>query len=254
MEAVLYIGHGSRVPQGAQEALEFIERGKDGIEAPIQEICFLELVEPDILTGIKRCVNRGATSISVVPILLLTAMHAKKDIPDELEKAQQLYPHIHLKYGRPFGVHPKITESLLDRVLEQVPEPEEESMVLLVGRGSSDPDVKRDLSQIAAHLGQLHPFRRVDISFMYGARPKLAEGLRIAADTGLKQIFVVPYLLFSGIVMNEIVDELNSMEKNEGTSFILCESLGYHPNLTDVLQERTNELLQLDRLPAALRE
>ena len=249
MEAVLYIGHGSRVSQGVQEALDFIERGRRGIAAPIQEVCFLELVEPDILTGVRRCVERGATVISVVPILLLTAMHAKEDIPDELAKAQALYPDLKLNYGRPFGVHPKIVESLLDRVLEKAQKPSEDAMVLLVGRGSSDPEVKRDLTEIADRLHHLHPFKRVDISFMYGAKPKLKEALRLAKETGHKQVFIVPYLLFSGIVMNEIMEELEQLDLRD-QEFILCESLGYHQNIVEVLQERTNELLEQ---PAAVR-
>ncbi|WLV25051.1 sirohydrochlorin chelatase [Aciduricibacillus chroicocephali] len=241
MEAVLYIGHGTRVPQGVAEALDFIDRGKEGVEAPIQESCFLELVEPDILEGIKRCVDRGATCISVVPILLLTAMHAKKDIPDELKKAQNLYPHIEFKYGRPFGIHKKITNALLDRVKEKG-EPGYEDMVLLVGRGSSDPEVKRDLTSIAEDLQSLHPFKEVAISFMYGAKPKLREALLTAQESGAKRVFIVPYLLFSGLVMYEIEEELEKLPDSE-QEFILCESLGYHPSIAEVLQERANELL-----------
>lgn len=244
MEAVLYIGHGTRVPQGVEEALDFIERGKSGVKAPIQESCFLELVEPDILEGIKRCVDRGATSISVVPILLLTAMHAKKDIPEELQKAKNLYPHIQFKYGRPFGIHDKITNALLDRVKEKG-EASSEDMVLLVGRGSSDPEVKRDLESIANNLHSLHPFKGVSISFMYGAKPKLREALLAAQESGAKKVFIVPYLLFSGLVMYEIEEELENLPSSE-QEFILCESLGYHPSIAEVLQERTNELLEYE--------
>lgn len=242
MEAILYIGHGTRVPKGVKEALDFIERGKSGVEASIQESCFLELVDPDILEGIERCVKKGATKISVVPILLLTAMHAKKDIPDELEKAKKIYPHIEFKYGRPFGVHEKITNALLDRVKEQDAEPGAEDMVLLVGRGSSDPEVKRDLATIAGNLHELYPFMDVAISFMYGAKPKLRDALLSAQESGAKKVFIVPYLLFSGLVMYEIEEELEKLQPSD-QEFILCESLGYHPSIAEVLQERANELL-----------
>lgn len=242
MEAVLYIGHGTRVSQGVQEALDFIERGKRGVHASIQEVCFLELVEPDIIEGVRRCVEKGATVISVVPILLLTAMHAKSDIPDELEKAKRLYPHITFKYGRPFGVHEKITQALVDRIHEKDQEPGTEDMVLIVGRGSSDPDVKRDLTQIAENLEKLHSFKKVSISFMFGAAPRLRNGLVSAQAIGAQKVFIVPYLLFSGLVMRDIEEEIAKLPVSD-QQFILCESLGYHPNIVEVLQERTNELL-----------
>jgi len=243
MEAVLYVGHGTRVAKGVQEALDFIERGKKGVKAPIQETCFLELVEPDIIEGVRRCVEKGATVISIVPILLLTAMHAKTDIPDELEKAKKLYPHIKFKYGRPFGIHEKITQALVDRIHEKDKAPGPEDMVLIVGRGSSDPDVKRDLTEIAENLEELHSFKKVAISFMFGAAPRLRNGLVSAQAIGAKKVFIVPYLLFSGLVMRDIEEELAKLpESNQ--QFILCESLGYHPRVSEVLQERTNELLE----------
>ena len=47
------------------------------IDVPIQEICFLELAAPSMDEGITKCVERGATKIAVVPILLLTAAPCK---------------------------------------------------------------------------------------------------------------------------------------------------------------------------------
>ncbi|HIS28335.1 MAG TPA: sirohydrochlorin chelatase [Candidatus Avamphibacillus intestinigallinarum] len=243
MEAVLYIGHGSRVKAGVQEAIEFIEKAKKSIDVPIQEICFLELADPDIRTGVERCVKRGATTISIVPILLLTAVHAKFDIPEAIEEVKKAFPSIYFKYGRPFGVHEKINAALLDRVLEKVPSPKQDAAVLLIGRGSSDPDVKRDLTNVAKSLESLHTFQCVETCFMYGATPHFEEGLEHMLKTQHKQIFVIPYLLFQGILMNEISERIECIEDEE-KEVILCDSLGYHINLVDVLKERTIELVE----------
>ena len=40
MQAILYIGHGTRVKQGVEEAIQFIEETKREINASIQEIAF----------------------------------------------------------------------------------------------------------------------------------------------------------------------------------------------------------------------
>ena len=63
-----------------------------------------------------------------------------------------MYPDIEFTYGKAFGIHPKIVDSLYDRVVEQQVAIAEDAQVLLVGRGSSDPAVKRDLTEIAHFL------------------------------------------------------------------------------------------------------
>lgn len=241
MNAVLFIGHGSRVKEGVEQAKDFISQVKEYIDYPIQETCFLELAEPDILSGIKSCVEKGATRISVVPVLLLAAVHAKKDIPDILKQAKSLYPEVEFVYGRTLGIHDKIIESLLDRIFEKET-PIEDASVLIIGRGSSDPNIKIALHEIASQLQKKHPFKSVDTCFMYGAKPSFTEGLTIQKEKGHKQVFVIPYLLFTGILMNEITEEVNALH-TEKQQFILCDSLSYHPNILTVLKERANELL-----------
>ena len=89
------------------------------IDVPIQEICFLELAATNVDEGIRKCVEQGATKIAVVPILLLTANHANEDIPFEIEIGKIMYPDVEFTYGKAFGIHPKIIDSLYDRVIEQ---------------------------------------------------------------------------------------------------------------------------------------
>ena len=242
MQALLYVGHGSRVSEGAKAANEFIEGIKALIDCPIQEISFLELTAPDVGEGIRKCVEQGATKIAVVPILLLTAHHANEDIPYEIEKGQKKYPNVAFTYGKAFGVHPKMIDSLLDRVMEKKVPIAKDAQVLLVGRGSSDPAVKRDLNAIAKLLGEKYPFHRVDVCFLYGADPTFDEAIQQLQKTSKQQVFIIPYLLFTGILMKGIAKKLQSISTNQ--SFILCEGLGYHSYIQEVLIERVHELLE----------
>lgn len=243
MQAVLYVGHGSRMKAGAEEAIRFIERTIANIDIPIQEICFLELTAPNMEEGIAKCVERGATEIVVVPILLLTAHHANEDIPLAIEVGKMMYPEVEFKYGKALGIHPKIIDSLLDRIIEQKVDIAEDAEVLLVGRGSSDPAVKRDLIEIAQLLNNKYPFSKVDVCFLYGAKPSFEEALQQLQETGQKQVFIIPYLLFTGILMNGIVKKLKEQPSNKH-QFILCEILGYHPNVQKVLEERVYEVFE----------
>jgi sirohydrochlorin ferrochelatase len=251
VQAVLYIGHGSRIKAGVEEAIWFIERSKAFINVPIQEICFLELVAPNISEGIAKCVARGATKIAIVPILLLTAHHAKKDIPLEIEAGKIQYPDVKFTYGETFGIHSKIIDSLYDRILEQEITIGEHKSVLLVGRGSSDQAVKRDLTKIAQLLSEKYAIKQVDICFLYGSKPSFDEALQELKQTDIKQIFIIPYLLFSGILMNDIESKIIE-QSTEDQAFILCENLGYHKNIQKVLIERVHELLEKSSIKQAI--
>src|SRR5699024_2449183 len=151
-----------------------------------------------------------------------------------IDEARQLYPNVEFVYGRALGVHDLIVDSLLDRVLEKA-QPEEDAAALIIGRGSSDPDVEVALKEIARRLHERHPFQTVDVCFMYGAKPGFKEGLQIQKQKGHKQVFVIPYLLFTGILMNEITEEIRQYS-TEKQQFILCDSLGFHPNILTVLK------------------
>jgi sirohydrochlorin ferrochelatase len=239
MQAVLYVCHGSRVKEACRQAVSFVQECMEQIDVPIQEVSFLELASPSIAEGFANCVRRGATRIAVVPVLLLTAVHAKEDIPQELARLHKQFPHITITYGRPFGVHKDIISILLERIqLERIGN---DAMVLLVGRGSSDPDVKRDLGQIAVLLQEACTLQKVETCYLAAASPSFDEGLEIAAAYGHEQVFVVPYLLFTGLLMKGMERTIRQLQND---AFILCPYLGYHPNLQKVLEERVQETIR----------
>lgn len=243
MQALLCIGHGSRVKHANRQAIDFMEKCTDGIDIPIQEYCFLELSEPSIEEGIDSCVERGATHIVILPMLLLEAGHAKRDIPAKIRKAEQYYPDVIFSYGQPFGVHEAINAILIERMRERT-EIAEDASVLLVGRGSSDPGIKDDFKAIRESLLKRHSFRKVETAYLAAAQPSFEEGLEKASTWPDSQVFVVPYLLFNGLLMNEMKERVDSFNEKE-RKFILCDTIGYHPNLKQVIKQRANEALDL---------
>jgi sirohydrochlorin ferrochelatase len=245
MDAVLYVCHGSRVPEAREQAVEFIKKCMQKNPAPIQEYCFLELAKPSIEGGFITCVERGAGRIAVIPVLLLTAAHAKEDIPDELRKVSVKYPEVEVRYGRPIGVHEAMVEILIEKLCETNKEADADSQVLLVGRGSSDPDSKRDLNLIASQLEQRLKGASVRTCFLTAASPKLPEALDMAMQSRASKVFIIPYLLFTGILMKTIEQAIKEYETVE-KEYILCDYLGYHSNIEGILRERAEEALQSD--------
>lgn len=245
MEAVLYICHGSRVKEASDQAISFIEKCMkiNGFKG-IQEYSFLELADPSIEEGFRKCVEKGASTIYIVPVLLLTAAHAKKDIPEVLEKISLKYPHVQMKYGKPIGVHPQMVKIVADKIRSAslYKESNETMLVMLVGRGSSDPDVKRDLGKIAALLEQQVEQIVVQDCYLTAAQPSFEEALQMADHSSYRHVLVIPYLLFTGILMKSMEKTINKIKSNH-KEYELAPYLGYDPLIAGILKERIDEMM-----------
>ncbi|GEB76826.1 sirohydrochlorin chelatase [Sporolactobacillus inulinus] len=241
MLAVLYVSHGTRIHEGVKQANQFLSSCMKQVDAPIQRVCYLEIVQPGILDGIRQCIAAGAEVVLVQPLLLLTAGHAKRDIPRVIKQAEHLYPDVRFIYGRPFGVDERIVSLLIERLHEQQDPLPQGSAILLVGRGSSDPDTKRNFAQIR-HLLHQKGMESVTLCYMAAAKPTFDEGLDQVIREQWRHVYVIPYLLFSGVLMKTIYRSIDVKNK-AGASITLCRPLGYHPNLIQLMKKRVEESL-----------
>lgn len=254
MKTVLLVGHGSRVPAGNEELLRFT--GQLAARRPELKIetCFIELASPSILGGIAKCVEDGATQIYVVPIILFAAGHSKLDIPMAIDEAKRKYPGVEFIYGRPLGVQQRAVELLLDRISEAEQlslrpartsaAADGDTAVLLMGRGGSDPDANSDFYKLGRLLWERTGYRTVESCFIAVAKPSLPEGLERCLALGARRIIVQPYLLFTGVLMEQFAETVSRFAaEHPGIEVEMGGPLGAHPLLLDMLNDRIDETL-----------
>lgn len=242
MKGVLYVSHGSRVREATQEAIEFINLVIEQVEVRHQEICFLELSEPDVKEGARTLIERGVTEVSVIPVLLLSAGHYFKDIPEEIEQVKKEFPHVSFSYGEPLGVQPRITNILKERISETGVSPLEDAKLLVVGRGSFHKQTQIDISNIGNALGEITEFQSVEVCYLAASQPSFEETLKTALEEKHSQIFIVPYLWFTGILEKHIETTVDQSEFHG--DIILCGHLGDHPAMQIALKERVYETFE----------
>ncbi len=110
--AVLFVGHGSRDPEGTAEFLRLVELFRARDPERIVECGFLEFARPVIGEGIEPlCRARGAEHVVVLPGMLMAAGHAKNDIPSEIHEARRRFPDVNFHYGRHLHLHAKHSSS-----------------------------------------------------------------------------------------------------------------------------------------------
>lgn len=244
MKAILYIGHGTRSKKGENEAKAFLQKVIEKIAIPIQEISFLELSSPSVDEGFQRCVERGATEVTVVPILLLTAGHMKNDIPDELASIQARHPLIPITLKQAFGVQENILDAIAELVHDSVPDITNDDSILLVGRGSSDPGIHTAFSEIEKGIKDRLGVTKISSCYLAAAEPKFHDGLENMLAVAKKRVIVIPYLLFSGLLLSEVI----LWCKKRGPQVIQIDPLSRHKTMEEVVVQIATEGMILDAI------
>ena len=247
---LLLIGHGSRDAQGRQNLLDFAAAYQALDHSRPVIPCFLELTEPTIQAGVERCVAEGYTEISALPVLLFAARHNKFDVTNELDRARQRYPHVSFHYGRHFGITPEIIDLWRDR-LTLLDQPDhnphrierQHTVLLFVGRGASDPDANGDVCKLARVLWEGSGYDTVETCFIGISHPRLEEGFRRARLYHPKRIIVLPYFLFTGVLMKKIQGIAAQQQQQFPETEVVClPEMGLHPQLMAVMRRREIEI------------
>ncbi|WP_417898175.1 sirohydrochlorin chelatase [Bacillus haimaensis] len=238
-KAILYIGHGTRSKHGAEEAKGFLQKVMEKVSVPIQEISFLELAEPFIAQGFEHCVARGATEITVVPIFLLTAGHIKEDIPEALAPLREKFPEVNVRLAEAFGVQDRIVKGICELVRTKAGEVKAADSLLLVGRGSSDSAIHEAFVLIKEAIGKRLGISRVEVCYLAATTPLFAAGIEEISKVADGRVIVVPYLLFAGLLLNEVTREVKK-RRRAGQDIVLIEPLSRHQAIQDIVVERAS--------------
>ena len=246
---LLMIGHGTRDPQGRQCFLDFADSYQQlDLSRPVFP-CFLELTGPTIQEVINHCVIAGYRDLSALPILLFAARHNKVDVTHELDLARQRHSHLRFHYGRHFGITSRILELWRSR-LEVLDGPDHnphkiprsQTLLLVVGRGSSDPDANSDVCKLARILWEGSGYQTVETCFIGITHPRLEAGFERARLYQPQRIIVLPYFLFTGVLVQKIFAVSAQQQTRYPQVQITClPEMGLHPHLFDVVRQRELE-------------
>jgi sirohydrochlorin ferrochelatase len=276
------VGHGTRDEQGLAEFQTVARQVAELATEFCVEACFLELAEPDIATGVQRLLERKVRRLTVAPLLLFSAGHAKRDIPaavaegvvgrrkvagEEQQTAgggkairnlgRDCGPRRSECGGRQPGelvidqlpaleCQERIVELSAQRYAEALaglpPVDSAATLLILVGRGSSDDAAISAVRRFAALRAERTAVGRVDVGFVAVAKPTLEEALDVAARSEFRQIVVQPHLLFVGEVLEQIEKAVKAQrEASSGKEWILTRHLGPSPLVAQAVVEMARE-------------
>jgi sirohydrochlorin cobaltochelatase len=253
---LLLIGHGTRDTDGRQTFLDFAAAYQDFDRSRPVVPCFLELTEPSIAQGVEQCLAAGYTEMTAIPLLLFAARHSKFDVTNELDRIRQQHPEIKYHYGRHLGITPLLVDLWRDRLAtldrsDHNPHnvSREDTVILFVGRGSSDPDANSDVCKFARILWEGSGYKTVEVCFIGITHPRLEEGFRRAMFYQPKRIIVLPYFLFTGALVKKIFTVSEQMRAeyishSDLLEIVNLDEIGIDPVLFEILRDREVEAQQ----------
>ena len=118
--ALLIVDHGSRISEANDMLPQLAALLRKESDFSVVFHAHMELAEPNIEQAFDACVSAGAQEVIVVPYFLSPGRHSTHDIPMMVAKAAAKHPKVSFLVTEPLGLHRKIGEVIIERVMESL--------------------------------------------------------------------------------------------------------------------------------------
>ncbi|WP_320664270.1 sirohydrochlorin chelatase [Prochlorococcus sp. MIT 1223] len=244
---VLICGHGSRHDSAIKEFAFLVSKIKLNLPGIPVEYGYLEFAKPVLTEALDKLLNQSVERVIAIPAMLFAAGHAKNDIPALLKKYSEK-TGLKIDYGRELGINSLMIGAAGARIKEASDlNPGlavDQTLLVVVGRGSSDPDANSNVSKITRMLVEGLGLGWGETVFSGVTFPLVEPGLRHLIRLGYKRIIVFPYFLFSGVLVNRILKYTKKVaDDNPEIQFINASYLSSHNLVVETFIERLEEVL-----------
>ncbi len=248
---VMLCGHGSRNRKAVVEFANLSQHLKNRLPHYPVEFGYLEFAKPIIRDGLDKLRAEGATRILAVPGMLFAAGHAKNDIPSVLN-AYAEQNHVRIDYGKELGIDPKMMRAAADRIQQAIDAApanveKHETVLLVVGRGASDPDANSNVAKVMRILWEGFGFGWGEVAYSGVTFPLVEPALEHITKLGFKRIIVFPYFLFTGVLVQRIYMATDAVAtRHPNIEFLKAPYLNDHPAVVETFVERIEQIITGD--------
>ncbi len=244
-DTILLVGHGSREPNGNVEIEQCAAAWRKRHPDERIEVCFIEFADVLLDEGLNHAAQ-GSKRVIVVPLILGAAGHVKMEIPHHIAHAREHHPDVTFVMAKHLGADSKILQALkseLSQAMLALDAPDAKNTgVVLLARGSSDKVANGEIAKMARWLFEETGHEMVDLAFTGITFPKVETVVQRQVACGMKQVIVLPYYLFTGVLMERIARQVARLKTQyPTTSFGLAKYIGFHDAIYDLLDERVAE-------------
>ena len=250
--AILICGHGSRNKLAITEFEELTKLIQKRYPNILVEYGFLEFAKPSIVDALDKLRDNSIKKVIAIPAMLFAAGHVKNDIPSLLMN-YSTKTGIEITYGRELGINNLMISAACERVKDVFKQNNslkpEESLLVVVGRGSSDPDANSNVSKITRMIVEGIGLGWGETVYSGVTFPLVEPGLKNVVRLGYKNVIIFPYFLFSGVLVTRIKRQSDLVAiNNPHVSFIHAKYLSSQSYVVDTFIERIEEILNNENM------
>lgn len=259
---MVFLGHGTRLPQGISEFHQFTKRvqnrvleelghqlvDRDG-ECPctVTFTCaFLELVEPNLISALKNLQSGKVQQVLVCPVFLFAAGHMKIDIPALLTEARVFLRDTSVELLPAVGIDPHFVEVVVQRLQHSGLSPANDA-VLLLGRGNQDRFAQANFELFAQQVAEKSNFKHLQTGYLTGTGRNWRDTLDELVQEGFQQVFIQPYLWFHGWLSEHlpewVLDWRSAQAGHASMTLQIGQPLGVEPLLVESVAKRVGAAL-----------
>ncbi len=243
---VLLVGHGSRSRLGAQQMhriADLVAAARPGI---IIELGFLEISDPPAARALDDLVERGCGQIVVLPLLLLGAGHAKSDVPAVVVEGRHRHRGVTITYGSPLGVTGDLVaiagaNLAAAATTAATAGPGAALPLLVVGRGTSDPDANAEATRAARLVAEWHGSTLLHVGFTGMTWPSVPDALDQMAALTPGPFAVFFWFLCHGRLIERARHQIDAFSAISDRTVVDAGYLGPDPALVAPVLARIDE-------------
>lgn len=243
MEGVILCAHGSRSNKAIDEFVRVAERLRRRLTGQKFAYGFLEFATPRIEDGLNQLVARGCSKIKALPGMLFAAGHVKNDVPSVLRQYGEKH-RIDIRFGRELGIDYRLLQASTAQIKRVLGDCDRhQTMLVVVGRGSSDPDANSNISKVTRMLWEGLGLGWAEVAYSGVTFPSVSAVLQKAAKMGFANVVVFPYFLFTGILIDRVYRQTDEAQKKyPKLNFIKADYIGLTPQVEEVFLARLAEI------------
>lgn len=246
-KGILLCGHGSRTKTGTEAFKGMVDILKKRYTDYEVDYGFLEFNHPLYEAAVERLYQKGVKEIYALPIILFAGSHAKNDIPYEMNTLQSYYPDLTIKMGKHLGVSTFLLDLSQKILLEKeqgLPEiPRKETALIVVGRGTTDPDANSDVHKLCSMLWEGMGFGFATVGYSGTAYPSVKESMEFVEKLNFKRTYVIPFFFFTGILLERIYKAVEDFNDTTANSYVSTKPFGTDELILKAFDERLDEAI-----------
>ena len=246
-KGILLCGHGTRRKSGTKSFQKLVSLLKERYSDYEVDYGFLEFNHPLYEAAVGRLYEKGVREIYALPVILFAGSHAKNDIPYEMNAIQSNYKDLTIKMGTHLGVNTHLLELSKKRILEEEAKHSQldrkKTCLVVVGRGTTDPDANSDVHKLACMLGEGMGFGFTTVAYSGTAYPNVSEGLRLVDKLPFERTIVIPFFFFTGVLLERIYSQVEEFNETSAKEYVYTKAFGSDEYVLKAFDERLEEAI-----------